>query len=195
VAADTLTREPLEFRAGDSISWEKSLGDYSAADYTLTYRARGVAQFDITCTTASDGITFAASLTAAQTTALQAGDYWIVGTVVATSGGDTKTIYAANIRVLPNFQDASAVQAGYDGRTHARKMLDSLESAQLNEGGSRIVEYTIMGERSVKRFTADEFIKEHTYWRNIVTQEERAAALARGDDGAGKIYIRRRETR
>jgi hypothetical protein len=186
VAAEVPTKEPLEFRAGDSVSWSKSIADYPADEYTLTYRARGVGTFDITCT--ADGTDFLAALTAAQTTALQAGDYWIVGTVAdIATGTDVQTKYAANIRVLPNF---ATLTAGHDGRSHARKMLDSLQSAQLGAGGSRIVSYTIQGERSVQLMDAAQWQKEYGFWEARVRQEEIQAAIDRGETGAGKIYMR-----
>jgi hypothetical protein len=191
VAAEVPTKEPLEFRAGDSVSWSKSIADYPADEYALTYRARGAGSFDITCT--ADGEDFVATITAADTAQLQAGDYWIVGTV--TAGTDVKTIYAANVRVLPNFQDAAAVTQGYDGRSHARKMLDSLQSAQLGAGGSRIVSYTIQGERSVQLMDAMQWQREYGFWEARVRQEENQAAIDRGETGAGKIYMKFRSPR
>lgn len=189
MAADIPTKEPIEFRAGDSVSWTKSLANYSAATDTLTYRLRGPQSLDITCT--QSGTDFAAEITAAQTAQLQPGDYWIVGTVV--SGSDTKTIYAANIRVLPNFSDAQQVADGYDGRTHARKMLDAIESALTDDAGKFIVEYNISGQRMIRRYSAEEKQKEWSFWAGIVQQEEKAEAIARGENR--NIYIRRREPR
>lgn len=189
MAATVAIKEPLEFRAGDSVLWVKSLSDYPATGYSLTYYIVGPTKPEPIVAT-QNGSDFSITLSTAYTTALQAGDYWIEGKVTGADG--TFTIYAAAIRVLPNF---STIEAGHDGRTHARKMLDALESAQLADGGTRIVSYTIFGERSVTNMTGEEWLKQHVYWKNLVLSEERQATIDLGNEGAGKVYIRRRNPR
>lgn len=169
--------------------WSKSLPNYPATGYVLTYYIAGPTKPDPIVATA-DGTGFTVSLSTAYTTALQAGDYWIEGKVTGADG--TFTVYAANIRVLPNFTSA---EAGYDGRSHARKMLDSIDSASLAAGGNRIVEYTIFGERSVKTMTTQEWQSWRVYWQGEVANEERQAGIDRGETGRGNIYMRRREPR
>lgn len=183
MAADVPTKEPLEFRAGDSVAWSKTLADYSAAEYTLTYRARGAGSFDITCT--ADGTDFLAELTTAQTAALPDGDYWIIGTV--SNGTDVKTIYAANIRILPNFE---TLTAGHDGRSHALKVRDSLRAMMEGTAIDPVMAYTIFGERNVQLVPMADRIKALAHYESLVRQEENQAAIDSGDIGAGKIYMR-----
>lgn len=191
MAAALPTTEPTEFRAGDTIQWVKSLADYSAAEgWTLKYYLVA-SQRKITITATASGSDFAVTISATDSATLSAGPASLVG--VVTSDSETHTIGPQlTVTILPNFASDADVQAGFDGRTHARKMLDALESAQLSDNNSRIVSYTIFGERSVTLMNAEEWQKQHSYWRNIVVQEERQAAIDRGETGAGKVYIRRR---
>jgi len=149
LSATVPTIEPTEFRAGTVVEWTRAVTDYSYADgWRLTYRLRGVGELDISTTADDDGNGFAVEITAAQTSALPAGDYWMVGTV--TRGDDTREAFSGAVKILPNF---ATLTAGYDGRSHAKKMLDALQSSQLTGAGNRIVEYTIFGERTVKTLT------------------------------------------
>ena len=56
MAAETPTKEPLEIRAGDTVTWKKSVDDYRASDgWTLKYSLRGNGEtIDITSTASDD---------------------------------------------------------------------------------------------------------------------------------------------
>lgn len=173
------TREPIELRAGTLSNWTRNIADYSYADgWRLAYYIRGtIGSLDLTTTADTDGIGFAASILTSQSTALPAGDYKMVGLV--TLGADVREAYSGSLTVLPDF---STLTAGYDGRTHARKMLDSLQSAQLGSGGNRMVSYTIFGERAVTMMTPDQWQMEYAFWEDRVNWEKKGEALKRGEN-------------
>jgi hypothetical protein len=176
LSAQVPTHEPESIRAGTFSEWTRSLADFSYADgWRLTYRIVGPAELDISTAADTDGIGFAASILTSQSTALPAGDYWMFGTV--TLAADTRSVYEGRLTVTPN---PSALTPGYDGRSHAKKMLDALQSSQLGTGNTRIVSYTIFGERSVTRMTPDQWLKEYTFWQNIVNEETKQEQLDKG---------------
>jgi len=185
VAADVPTTEPLEFRAGDTVLWTKTIADYPAGEgWALTYYIAGPQR--ITVTASTDGDTFSATITAAQTTALQAGHYFIEGYVSKDS--ERFNVYSGDVRVKPNFANEADVAPGYDGRSHARKCRDALRAMMEGTTSSAIIDYTIFGERNVKLMTVDDRLKLLGYYENLVRQEEAAAAHARGERTG--IYMR-----
>lgn len=190
MAATVPTIEPLEIRAGDSVSWTRDITDYPASSYTLTYRVRGPSTLDITA--GADGDTFEVAITAAQTAELPKGEYWITGRV-DDGAGDIKTVYHGRLTVLPNFAAAADVSAGYDERSHARKCRDNLRAAMEDTTGSFIINYSLFGERQVELETADGRLKLLGYYEGLVQQEEKAEALARGERQG--LYIRFRNPR
>ena len=64
MAAEIPTTEPTSIIAGDTLAWTKSLADYEASLWTLTYYLRGPSAQTITATTS--GGDFAGTKTAYQ---------------------------------------------------------------------------------------------------------------------------------
>lgn len=192
MAADVPTKEPLEFRAGDTVLWTKTLSDYAAGDgWALTYYIVGPQRISVSAT--DDGDDFSVTISAAITATLQAGIYFVEGYVSKDS--ERFNVYSGDLRVKPNFASEAAVAPGYDGRSHARKCRDALRSMMEGTVGSAIIDYTIFGERNVKLMSPAERLHLLTYYEGIVQQEERAAEVANGNTGAGKIYMRFRSPR
>lgn len=113
------TTEPASVRAGDSWQWTKTLSDFPASTWTLTYTL--FSSTDVLSVSASaDGADHSVDVAPATTGAYTAGWYdWIAQ---VTDGTDTHTVGKGRINVLPDVASAST----YDGRSHARKMLDYL---------------------------------------------------------------------
>jgi len=75
--SDIPTTEPLSFRAGDTVKWKKSLGDYPATSWTLKYFL--VIQSDQKIITASaDGTDHLVTITAAASAGYAVGRYFIL---------------------------------------------------------------------------------------------------------------------
>lgn len=118
------TTEPLALRAGDSATWRISLCDYPAgAGWVLSYALLSASAPKITFAAAADGDDHLVTLTAATTATWAAARYSMMATV--SDGTDRATVRLADIVVLPDLTAA----ANYDGRSHARKMLEAIEAA------------------------------------------------------------------
>lgn len=159
------------------MQWERTVADYYYDEgWRLTYHIRGsIGTLDVSTSAASDGKSFAAEITTAQTTELPNGLYSLIGIVA--SGTDSREAYSGSLMILPN---PSTLTAGHDPRSHAKKMLEALQSAQIM-GGHRIVSYTIFGERSVTMMTSEQWTREFAFWEDRVNWEKKAEALKRGE--------------
>lgn len=180
MAADVPSKEPLEFRAGDTVLWTKSLSDYPAnAGWALTYYLVGASR-KLTIVATADGADFSVTIPKTDTATLEAGFYSLVG--VVTSATETFTIGPElRVQVLPNFASDQAVQAGYDGRSFNRRVRDGLRA--MIEGSAEFPEiaYTIFGERNVQLIPWREKNDALALYESKVAQEERQDAANRGE--------------
>ena len=113
---------PETIYAGDSLSWTESLGEHPAPAWTMHYVLRGASVLDLTSTPSGSDHAFTA--TAAQTANLAPGRYsW--QSFVSNGTAERYTIATGTLTVRANL----AVQtAGFDGRSHAQKVLDAIEA-------------------------------------------------------------------
>ena len=128
---DSPTTEPSRIRAGDTVTWRKTLDGYPAsAGWALHYRLINAAgKFDITTT--ADGAAHLVSVPPGTSDDYTAGTYTLLSWV--TDGADRVSLPTRQIVVLPNL----AVEvAGYDTRSQAKKMLDAIDAALLE--GARV---------------------------------------------------------
>jgi hypothetical protein len=181
VAAATPTIEPLEIRAGDSISWEKSLSDYPATTWALSYRLRGPSTLDITAS--ADDLTHAVTITAAETAALQAGEYRLFGR--ATYGDSAVTVYDGRLVVLTNFATATD---GYDPRSWNRQCLDAIKGMFKGIAPHPEIAYTLFGERNVQLIPVADRLKMLAAFESRVAEEDRNERASRGEKTG--IYMR-----
>src|SRR3990167_1080353 len=93
------TTEPAEVRAGDTVEWTKSLGDYPASDgWTLKYAMRGPMVIDITAT--ASGSSYAVSVAKTVSALWIAGLYYWQAYVE--KGSDRHTVGTGRITIAPN---------------------------------------------------------------------------------------------
>lgn len=176
------TTEPAKIAAGDRVQWTKSLADYPAGTWTLTYYLRNAAgKIDITA--GSSGTDHAVDVAAATTKGWTAGHY--DGQGVVTSGTDRTLVWQGRIEVLPNF----ALAGSYDNRTHARKTLEAIQAVIENRATLDQQEYTI-GNRSLKRMPISDLIKLEQTYLGRVRSEELGQAAANGQAGGGMLVVR-----
>lgn len=130
---DPPTIEPLEIFAGDLVEWTRSLADYPATDWTLTYAVRGAsfhASMDVTAS--ADGNDHAVFIAAADTLNWNPGAYWWHAEV--TNGTEIYTVGDGSLTVK---QKLETITSGtYDGRSFAKTMLDAIESILSNSATS-----------------------------------------------------------
>lgn len=162
------TVEPNYFTAGNSVYWDKLISDYPASSYLLTYSLIPVA--------GGESFTFAASasvsthqvrLTPAQTSAYNAGDYRLIGTLtdISTSGITTK-ISLDPLRVSVRPQATSTA----DRRTFAEITLQNLQDTYAKLSKNTLTSATING-RTYNKNKLLELREEIIYWRNQVRSE------------------------
>lgn len=177
------TTEPGELIVGDTWSWKRSLADYPAGTWTLTYyfRARE-GEFSVTC--GIDGSDHLAAVPAATSATYKAGYYsWIA---VVTNGTTRATLGRGTTTVKP---DPSATGAGLDPRSHARKVLEALEAVIEGKATKDQLEYTI-GTRHIKRMSPEEIIKWRAHYRAEVNAEEVNERLDNGQTGGARLLAR-----
>ncbi|WP_316348490.1 hypothetical protein [Desulfuromonas acetoxidans] len=118
---ETLPHIPSQIYAGDTLSFTRSLADYSAADgWALSYTMNGPAK--VTFTTTADGSIHVALVAAATTAGWGAGTYTIVEAAV--KGDERYTVGISTIEVLANPADGVST----DQRPHCKRMLDAIEA-------------------------------------------------------------------
>ena len=187
MAIDIPTEEPAKVRAGDTVTWRRTLDLYPAtAGWTLYYRLINAgAKIDITAT--ADGASHLVTVAKATTAGWSAGDYSWVSWVA--SGTERVTLAQGAITVLP---DLAAITApGYDTRSQAKKMLDAIDAALLSlSSGERLA--VVEAEVSARRLKYDMsgLLKLRDVYAAQVRSEESAERVARGLGARNKLNVR-----
>lgn len=177
-------QEPLQVAAGDTIQWKRSLPDYPAADgWVLKYALRGPGIIDIAGS--ADGSDHLISVPAATSAAWVAGDYTARGYVE--SGGERFTIYSGRIQVTP---DLAAIAAGsYDGRSHARRVIDAIEAVIEGRATKDQQEMWVDGERLV-RTPFEILLQIRNRYRRELSAEARREGAQQGRRSGRTIKVR-----
>jgi hypothetical protein len=184
MAAEIPDIEPDSFIAGDTVKWTKSLTDYPATTWTLTYEFRGTARHTVIAT--GTGSDFEAIITATVSATFTPGDY--VWFAQVSSGSEKYTIGSGTVTVKDNPAVGTAAQ---DRRTHARRMLDAIEAMMENNASREEMEYEIqIPGGSLRRLwlcPKEELIKFHSHYAMLVRQEQNAERIAQGKPSRNRI--------
>jgi hypothetical protein len=175
MAAEIPTSEPTTFAAGDSLSWTRSLSDYTIADgWSLVYYFRGYNLSTLDLTSTTSGTLHLVSITAAQSTTLTPGTYTVGG--FAVKSGERVQIYSGQIVVTANL---ATLEAGADTRSHAKRTLENIEAVIEGRASSSVLNSTVNGT-SLQRIPVADLLKLRDYYAQKVLGEERALAAAQG---------------
>lgn len=182
--ADEATVEPVAVRAGDTLSWRKSLGEYPASSsWVLTYTLiNSLAK--ITIAASADGDDHLVIVPAATSANYTAGRYSWVSHV--TKAAERHTIATGVMEVLPNLAAATT----YDNRTPARQALDDVEAALRTYGTKAWMETYTVGGRSQKFRSIDEFMAFRDRLKAEVAREEALQQLQEGLAPKNQLYVR-----
>lgn len=146
--ADIPTKEPTEFTQGELVKWyRQDLSDYPADTWTLTYEFVGAANKQVVAT--ADGLTFLATITAANSADYTAGAYWWQAFV--TSGSERYQVDSGKLTV--NTDLAGVDTDTYDGRSHNKIVLDALKAVQENRATHADTQVSISTEHGSKAIT------------------------------------------
>jgi len=175
---DIPTAEPTEIVAGASLKWrrEDMSADYPAPTWSLSYLFVDLADSTrkFTVAAVADGAYFAVSVTPAVTVTYTPGTYeWAA---YVTDGTDRYRVDHGTAKVLA---DLAALPVGYDGRSHARRVLDAIEAVIAGRASKDQESYQIAG-RSLNRTPIPDLMKLRQTYRNEVRREEKAEAIRNG---------------
>lgn len=185
MSAPTLYEIPASAMAGDSLSWRKSLPDYPASAWTLTYSLIN-ADGKITITGTADGDEHVLSAAAATTAAWDAGDYQWVATVAG--GTERHTVGTGRIAIKA---DIVAQLGGLDARTAARRALDDLRAALATWISTKghVQTYTVDGVQ-MSFATAADLRARISILEREVAREEAAERIAAGLGSGRRVLVR-----
>lgn len=175
---------PATLQAGDTIRWYRDLPDYPAsAGWELTYVFLGPATYTIAAT--ADGDRHMLQVDAGTSSTWEVGGYTWQASV--SLGGDRYTVDRGHVEVDA---DLAHAPAGYDPRSHARRVLDAIEATLEGRAGAVESETTING-RSIQFIPFEELLKLRDRYRAMVRAED-DATTAGGDLSSrfGKIMTR-----
>lgn len=174
------TAEPQVIAQGDTLEWTRTLPDFPASAWTLTYHFRGPGQ-GFNATAAADGDSFAITVekgtpvSSGTTASMTPGNYYWQAWVV-NEAGEYHIVDEGRVTVHRSLR---AIPPGttYDGRTQAEKDLDAVRAALA--GNLDVAEYTIAG-RTLKRRSKTELIALEHNLAQRVAAEPRAERLREG---------------
>lgn len=177
------TTEPTTFRAGDLVSWSKSLADYPAnAGWSLAYTLIN-ATTKITINAGASGADHLVSVAAGTTGSYTAGDYTWMARV--TKGSEVYTIDQGSLTILPNL----SALATFDGRSHAKVMVEAIEAAIQGRASALQLRYQING-RSIEYLNPTDLIKWLSFYRAEVAKEANAETIRKTGKNPRNIGVR-----
>lgn len=182
---DTPKTEPSEIQAGDTIKWRREdLSDYPASQgWSLNYNFVGQAgRFAVAA--AADGDKFAVAITAATSATYTAGIYQWVAKV--SKGTESYTVDSGTCKVL---LDLYAKTAAFDGRSHAKKVLDSIEAVIEGRATKDQMSYQIAG-RQLSRTPITDLLKLRSLYKAEYQREVDAERAANGLGNSRRILVR-----
>ncbi len=167
------TTEPTEIRAGDFVTWKKSLTDYPATSWLLEYfLVKSDNQIGISAT--ASGTDHLVSEAATDTKDWSAGEYHYIARV--TKNTEIYTIKTGSLEILPDFETQTS---GYDDRSFAKTCLDAIEAILEGKASEDVYSYSI-GGRSLSKFSHAELLDARDRYRAEYNAEEIKAGRKSG---------------
>ena len=182
------TTEPGKIIAGDTLIWRRSdlNSDYANSTHTLSYKARleGTGATVITITASASGDDYLVSVAAGTTASYATGVYRWQAYITRTSDSARVTIDSGTFEVLANRSASTA-----DPRSHAKTVLDKIESVLSGRADGDVASYSINGRSLTKLPIADLMMWRDRY-RAEYLREVRAERRNNGQ-GTGSTVLAR----
>lgn len=191
-SADIPLIEPTEITAKTTVKWEKDLSDhYPASTWTLKYYFRlengtgaGNDALDKTAAQDTDDLDIFAVTLSSTDTAKTVGR-WVWQAYVEKSG-ERYRVDAGSFELKQNLLDVTAT---YDGRSHAKTMLDAIESVLEGRAAYSDLELDHHGRR-VRSMTHKELIEARDYYRARYAEEQAKEKRDNGQATGRRILTR-----
>ena len=184
IFTETPEKEPVSFYKGETVVWKRTdIGaDYSPSSYSMVWEAslesNGSTRFSATVTESGTEYTF--TLDNSATAGYTAGDYIWFLKVLQTSDSETLVIDSGKLTVKDNYFATTG-----DTRSHAKVMVDKLESLLEGKADADVSSYAIAG-RSLNKLTVEEMLKWRDYYKAEYQREIQEFRIG-NNEGSGSI--------
>lgn len=175
------TYEPGEFVAGSTVKFTKSLPDYPATEWALTFHLRGPASLDVTATAA--GCDHEVTMAATESVLEPGRYYW--QTWVA-KGGERFMVGSGELQVKPGLNQRIE---SFDGRGPVKRVLDAIDATIEGRATSDQHMYMI-GNRQLMHIPIEGLLSLRTRYAQLYARELRAARLKDGAPFFKNIHTR-----
>jgi len=176
-------KEPVTIYKGETVVWNrKDLTDYPVGSYAMSWTARlesnGGTAFSATVTEVDDYYKF--TLDNSATGGYTTGDYFWVLKVTQSSDSEELIIDSGKITVKDNYFGSTG-----DTRSHAKIMLDKIESILEGRADADVSSYSIQG-RSLSKISINELLQWRDYYK-AEYQKEIAKFRRDNNEGSGRV--------
>ena len=180
---DIPEKEPVTIYKGETVVWNrKDLTDYPVGSYAMSWTARlesnGGTSFSATVTEVDDYYKF--TLDNSATGGYTTGDYFWVLKVTQSSDSEELIIDSGKITVKDNYFGTTG-----DTRSHAKIMLDKIESILEGRADADVSSYSIQG-RSLSKISINELLQWRDYYK-AEYQKEIAKFRRDNNEGSGRV--------
>ena len=180
-------KEPVTFYKGETVVWtRKDLTDYPVGSYAMSWSARlesnGGTSFTATVTEVDDYYKF--TLDNSATGGYTTGDYFWVLKVTQSSDSEERILESGKITVKDNYFGSTG-----DTRSHAKIMVDKLESLIEGKADSDVSSYAIAG-RSLNKLTPEELITWYNFYKSKYQQEIKEFRISRNEGSGAVVKVR-----
>ena len=176
-------KEPITIYKGETVVWNrKDLTDYPVGSYAMSWIARlesnGGTSFTATVTEVDDYYKF--TLDNSATGGYTTGDYFWVLKVTQSSDSEELILETGKITVKDNYFGSTG-----DTRSHAKIMLDKIESILEGRADADVSSYSIQG-RSLSKIGIAELLQWRDYYK-AEYQKEVAEFRTGNKEGSGRV--------
>ena len=183
IFTDIPNKEPILIYKGETVVWKRTdLTDYAVGSYAMSWQARlesnGGTTFSATVTEVDDYYKF--TLDNSATGGYTTGDYFWVLKVTQSSDSEELIIDSGKITVKDNYFGSTG-----DTRSHAKIMLDKIESILEGRADADVSSYSIQG-RSLSKISINELLQWRDYYK-AEYQKEIAKFRRDNKEGTGRV--------
>ena len=182
------TGEPTKIRTGTTVQWILQHPDFPSGDgWSVTYAFRGPSALNVQCSATQQNAHLATVAATPTGAALLPGDYWFQS--FAASGSLRYLVTEGQMQVLPDLSAVSASLGGYDGRSPARKIVDTIDAFMAGRATLAQSSSSVDG-RSLSNRPASDLLALRDKYARIVEQENAAQNVANGGSANRRIRVR-----